>query len=242
MQIDILAIAAHPDDAELACCGTLLKHAAQGRTIGILDLTRGELGSRGTATTRDEESRQATKILQLHYRENIALPDVFFENNQASLLKIITQIRRTQPKIVLANALNDRHPDHSRAAKLVADACFYAGLSKIQTEYNHQPQAPHRPQALYHYIQDLHLKPDFVVDITPYFDKKMQAIRAFASQFYVENDLSDATQPETPISSKNFWEFIQARARDLGRPINATYAEGFNFSRTVGINDLFDLI
>ena len=238
LKLDILAFAAHPDDVELACCGTLLKHIAQGKKVGIVDLTRGELGTRGTAELRAKEAQKSSDILGIAYRVNLGMPDGFFENNAENQLKIMAQLRHTQPTIVLANALQDRHPDHAKAAKLVADACFYSGLLKIKTSYNDQEQTPHRPKALYHYIQDTHLVPNFVVDISAEFETKIRAIRAFSSQFY---DEMDSSQPETPISSKTFWDFIQARGRDFGRSINVNFAEGFNFSRTVGVSNLFDL-
>lgn len=240
MKIDILAIGIHPDDVELSAAGTLLRHAEAGRTFGILDLTRGELGTRGSAETRAIEAADAARILGAQFREILDLEDGFFTHDRENLLKIIAALRAYRPEIVLCNAPDDRHPDHGRAAKLTADACFYAGLEKIGTlDKQGVAQQKWRPKAVYHYIQDKQLTPDFVVDITPYFDQKMEAIFAFRSQFF-DPDAPDAG-PQTPISGRDFVDFMQAKARVFGRPIQAEFAEGFIFSRTPGIRDLFDL-
>lgn len=240
-KVDILAIGIHPDDVELSASGTLLKHAAQGRTFGLLDLSRGELGTRGTAKIRAAEAADSAQILGARFRETLDLADGFFQPDRESLLKIIAAIRRCRPEIVLCNALDDRHPDHGRAAKLAADACFYAGLEKIETvDAQGVAQQKWRPKAVYHYVQDKQLTPDFVVDITPFFPKKMEAIFAFRSQFYDPND--EPNQPQTPISGKDFIDFMHAKARVFGRPIQAEFAEGFMFSRTPGVRDLFDLV
>lgn len=237
-KLDILAIGVHPDDVELSCAGTLLKHKAMGQTIGILDLTRGELGTRGTAETRDQEAKAASEILGLSFRTNVRMADGFFSHSEENLLKIIRIIRHCQPEIVLANAISDRHPDHGRAGKLIADACFLSGLLKIKTQ-NEQgiPQEKWRPKNVYHYIQDYYLAPDFVVDITPYFQQKIDSILAYKTQFFNPN----SQEPETPISGKGFLEFIRARAIDMGRPVGYTYAEGFTTSKALGIRNLGDI-
>lgn len=237
MKLDILAIGVHPDDVELSCAGTLLKHIALGKTAGILDLTRGELGTRGSAELRTREANASAKILGLSVREQLTMPDGFFENNEAYQREIIKMIRKYQPEIVLCNAVSDRHPDHGRAAKLAADACFYSGLVKIETELDGAKQAAWRPKAVYHYIQDHYLKPDFVVDITAHFETKMESIMAFSSQFFDPN----SKEPETPISSKNFRDYVVAKHAIMGRSINVEYAEGFTVSRAIGVKNLFDL-
>jgi len=238
MKLDILAIAVHPDDVELSAAGTLLKHIAMGKKVGILDLTRGELGSRGTAETRDIEAADSTKIMGLHARENVRMVDGFFQHTEENLRKIINILRKYQPDIVLANALDDRHPDHGRAAKLTADACFLSGLVRIETQLDGKIQDKWRPKALYHYIQDYYRKPDFVIDITPYMEQKMKAIMAYKTQFYNP----ESKEPDTPISSKAFMDFLYARAQEMGRPAGFLYAEGFEVVRTPGVNDLFDLV
>lgn len=238
MKLDILAIGVHPDDVELSASGTLLKHIALGKKAGILDLTRGELGTRGSAALRTEEAMKSAKILGLSVREQLTMADGFFENNENNQKHIIKVLRKHQPDIVLCNAITDRHPDHGRAAKLVSDACFYSGLVKIETRSDDNSlQNAWRPKMVYHYIQDRYLKPDFVVDITPYMDKKMESILAFSSQFFDPN----SAEPETPISSKNFMENIKAKATIFGRDINCNYAEGFTVERTMGVENLFDL-
>lgn len=243
MKIDILAIGAHPDDVELSCSGTLLRHIAQGKTVGLLDLTRGELGTRGTADIRDVEAATAAQLMGAQFRENLGLADGFFEYTQENIIKIISVIRRYQPTLVLANALSDRHPDHGRAAKLVADACFYSGLVKIETpDANGNPQARWRPQAIYHYIQDNYLEPDFVVDITDYIDKKFELIRAFRSQFHIPEAKEYHKELSSPISGADFMEFLRAKGSNFGRPAGFHYAEGFNVGRTMGVRDLFDLV
>lgn len=238
MKVDILAIGAHPDDVELSCAGTLLKHMAHGKKVAIVDLTCGELGTRGSGPLRLSEAEDARVILGVEERMNLGMADGFFEINEKSIKLLVQAIRLFQPEIILANALQDRHPDHGRAAKLVQEACFFSGLPKVETQFDGMPQLPWRPKSLYHYIQDQQLTPDFVVDITPFFETKMQAIQAFKSQFY--NPASE--EPESPISSKDFMDFMDSKARVFGRPIQATYAEGFNISRTIGVHNLFDLI
>lgn len=237
MKLDILAIGVHPDDVELSASGTILKHIALGKTVGILDLTRGELGTRGSAALRTLEANQSAKILGVSVREQLNIADGFFENNEAHQKQIIQIIRKYQPEIVLCNAISDRHPDHGRAAKLTDDACFYSGLIKIETKEAGKTQAAWRPKAVYHYIQDQFIEPDFVVDITTYMDKKMESILAFSSQFYDPN----SREPETPISSKSFMENVKAKSALFGRAINCNYAEGFTVNRYIGVENLFDL-
>ncbi len=238
-KVDILAIGVHPDDVELCASGTLLHHAALGKTFGILDLSQGELGTRGDAETRLKESAEAAQILGAAFRETLDIPDGLFTYSPENWLKIVRVVRACRPEIVLCNAPDDRHPDHGRSAKLETDACFYAGLEKIETFDNEgNKQQKWRPKAVYHYIQDVPLKPDFVVDITPHFRRKMESILAYRSQFYdPENRV-----PDTPISGKDFLDYIEARCKVHGRSIQAEYAEGFIFSRTPGVKDLFDLI
>ena len=237
MKIDILAISVHPDDVELSCSGTISKHIAAGKKIGILDLTKGELGTRGNAALRAKEAAVAAKILGVSFRDNLGFKDGFFQNDTAHQLKLIEKIRLYQPGIILCNAVSDRHPDHGRAAQLVSEACFYAGLIKVKTKHKGKEQLPHRPKAVYHYIQDRFIKPDFVVDVTPFIDKKMEAILAFSSQFYNPKSI----EPVTPISTSDFIDFVKARMMNFGRDINVKYAEGFTVERTMGVENLFDI-
>ncbi|MGB0886935.1 MAG: bacillithiol biosynthesis deacetylase BshB1 [Vicingaceae bacterium] len=234
LKLDILAIGVHPDDVELGCSGTLLKHIAQGKKVGILDLTHGELGSRGSGELRLVEAANSAKILGIEVRENLGFADGFFTNDKAHQIEIIKMLRKYQPDVILSNAPKDRHPDHGRASQLVSEACFYSGLVRIETELDGSKQELWRPKAVYNYIQDRFLKPDFVVDVTPFVAKKMESILAFSSQFY--NPKSDL--PETPISSKKFFDFIKARMANFARDINTEYAEGFTVERTVGIEDI----
>jgi bacillithiol biosynthesis deacetylase BshB1 len=228
MKLDILVMAAHPDDAELSCAGTILKHIAAGKKVGIVDFTRGELGTRGTPEIRLQESADATKILGLHARENLGIRDGFFRNDEETQLKLIEVIRKYQPDIVLANALEDRHPDHGKGAQLAIDACFLSGLRQIKT--GNLPAW--RPAQVYHYIQDRYLEPDFVVDISTQWDEKEAAIRAFKSQFF---DPSSA-EPASYISSPDFLNFIQARAMEMGHKIGVKYGEGFQSQKTLEKN------
>jgi bacillithiol biosynthesis deacetylase BshB1 len=238
-KIDILAIGIHPDDVELSASGTLLRHAAQGKTFGMLDLSRGELGTRGTPEIRAAEAAESAKILGAAFRAALDVPDGTFEHKPENWLKIVRVLRDCRPEIVLCNAPDDRHPDHGRAAKMTADACYYAGLEKIETfDSQSERQEKWRPKAVYHYVQDKHLNPDFVVDITPFFRKKMEAIRAFRSQFFD----STGETPNTPISGKDFMDFMEAKARVFGRSIQAEFAEGFICARIPGVQDLFDLV
>lgn len=240
MKVDILAIGAHPDDVELSASGTLLRQASKGHSFGLLDLTRGELGSRGTPELRTKEAEDAAKLLGAAFREQLDIPDGLFIYSTEYMLKVVRAIRYYRPEIVLCNAPDDRHPDHGRSARLVVNACFYAGLVKVETFDHFNTAQPHwRPRAVYHYIQDKHLTPDFIVDITPYFDQKMQAILAFRSQFYNESNPDYGQQ--TPISGKDFLEFMEAKARVFGRPAQVRYAEGFICARTPAVEDLFAL-
>jgi N-acetylglucosamine malate deacetylase 1 len=237
MKLDILVIAAHPDDAELACSGTIASHIDKGYKVGILDLTHGEMGTRGTPAIRLAESELATKILKLDVRENIGLKDVYFQNNEESQLLIIEVIRKYQPEIVLANAISDRHPDHSKGSQLASTACFMSGLRKIATQVDGIEQMPWRPKFIYHYIQNNYIQPDFIVDITPYWDIKLNSIKAFKSQFFDP----DSKEPQSFISSASFLQFIEARAREYGHAINSTFGEGFTVERILGVDDLFSL-
>ncbi len=237
MKVDILAIGAHPDDLELAAAGTIIHQIALGKTVAIVDLTEGELGSRGTIETRYEEAADASKIMGLSARVNLNLGDGFFDFSKENKIKIIEQIRHFQPEIVLVNAYRDRHPDHGRGATLAKEACFLSGLAKIETELNGVSQKKWRPKAVYGYIQDYYIKPDFVVDITPYMEKKIEAIMAYKTQFYNP----DSSEPLTPISSKEFMDFLEGRAREYGRNIGATFGEGFTVDRPIGVKDILTL-
>ena len=241
MQLDILAIGAHPDDVELCCAGTIIKHIQKGYKIGIVDLTRGELGTRGTPELRLQEAANAAVVMGVEIRENLGMADGFFENNRAHQLQLIRVIRKYRPKIVLANATQDRHIDHGRASKLISDACFLAGLTKIETLDKDQVQERWRPKAVYHYIQDRYIEPDFVVDITPYMDQKMEAIMAYRSQFHNATYEGNANELQTPISGKDFLDYLRSRAISMGRSIGAEYAEGYTVERIMGVDDLFDL-
>lgn len=234
MKLDVLVMAAHPDDAELACSGTILSLIQQGKKVGIVDFTRGELGTRGTPEIRLAESAEATKIMGLHARENLEIRDGFFQNDEATQLKLVKVIRKYQPDVVLANALEDRHPDHGKGAKLAIDACFLAGLRQIKTEVNGQEQRAWRPRNVYHYIQDRYLEPDFVFDITPFWDQKEAAIRAFKSQFFDPN----SKEPASYISSPEFLNFIKARAMEMGHKIGTVYGEGYQTQKTIEIKEL----
>nr|WP_321246440.1 bacillithiol biosynthesis deacetylase BshB1 [uncultured Psychroserpens sp.] len=237
MKLDILAFGAHPDDIELGCGGTIAKEIANGKKVGLVDLTRGELGTRGTAQTRDQEASDASKILGVTVRENLGFADGFFINDKEHQLKIIEMVRKYQPDIVLCNAIDDRHIDHGKGSKLVSDACFLSGLIKIETILDGNIQDKWRPKQVYHYIQWKHIEPDVAVDITGYIDVKMASVAAYKTQFYDPN----SKEPQTPITSKNFTDSIKYRASDLGRLIGVDYAEGFTVERYVAVDSLFDL-
>ena len=237
MKLDILAFGAHPDDVELGCAGTILKEISLGKKVGIVDLTRGELGTRGSAEIRDQEANAAAKILGVVARENLEMRDGFFVNDEKHQLEIIKIIRKYQPEIVLCNAIDDRHIDHGKGSKLVSDACFLSGLMKIETALNGEQQKAWRPKLVYHYIQWKNIEPDFVVDITGFTDKKIESILAYSSQFYDPK----SKEPESPISSKNFLESLNYRSRDLGRIAGVEHAEGFTVERHLAVNSLADL-
>ncbi len=239
MKLDILVLAAHPDDAELGAGGTIAKHTAAGKKVGILDFTKGELGTRGTPETRKQEAAASAKVLGISVRENLGLRDGFFQNDETSQLAIISSIRKYQPEIVLANAVYDRHIDHGKGASLGYDACFLSGLVKIETldEYGNKQQ-PWRPKAVYHYIQSLFIEPDFIVDVSEHWEVKMDAIKAFRSQFFDAN----STEPETYISKPGFLKMIEARGTEFGHALGTKYGEGFTVRRYPGVNNLFDLI
>jgi N-acetylglucosamine malate deacetylase 1 len=233
--LDILAFGAHPDDVEISAAGTLLKYLSQGKKVGIVDLTEGELGTRGTVETRYSEAKEAGELLGISARHNLKMSDGFFEPNESNKRLIIEQIRRFKPEIVMANSILDRHPDHGKAAKLVADACFLAGLRKIETTWEGEPQTAHRPRLVVHYIQDYYIEPDFVIDVTPFAEQKIEVVKAYRTQFYDPNSL----EPNTPISGEEFFDFLKARMMQFGRPANMKYAEGFTVDRIFGVNDLF---
>lgn len=239
MKLDILAIGAHPDDVELGCGATIAKEVANGKKVGIIDLTRGELGTRGTAETRDEESTEAARILKAAMRTNMEFADGFFVNDKEHQIELIKEIRKYRPEIVLCNAIDDRHIDHSKGSKLVSDACFLSGLRKINTKHSDGDswQEPWRPKLVYHYIQWKDIEPDIVVDVTGFIEKKMDAVLAYKTQFFDP----DSKEPETPISSKNFTDSIIYRARNLGRLIGTEYGEGFTVERYPAVDSLFDL-
>ncbi|MEX1191759.1 MAG: bacillithiol biosynthesis deacetylase BshB1 [Brumimicrobium sp.] len=236
-KVDILAIGAHPDDVELSAGGTIAKHVAYGKKIAIVDLTEGELGSRGTVSTRYDEAANAARILGVQHRENTRLADGFFESDKESLIRLICQIRHYKPDIVLANAPSDRHPDHGRASDFISRACFLSGLGKIETSRFDIIQDKWRPKAVYHYIQDNYLKPDFLIDVTEFKAQKFRAIKAYKTQFYKPG----MKGPKTPISGKEFMDYLQSRMIQFGRDINATYAEGFIVQRTPGVDSFYDL-
>lgn len=238
MKLDILAIGAHPDDVELSCGATIAKEVSNGRKVGILDLTRGELGTRGSASLRDEEAAEAANILGVAFRKNMEFADGFFINNTASQLEIIKILRKYQPDIVLCNAIEDRHIDHPKGSELVSNACFLSGLAKIETIYEGNHQKPWRPKHVYHYIQWKDITPDFVVDVTGFMDKKIEAVSAFKSQFHDK----DSKEPVTPIATSNFKDSIWYRAQNLGRLIGVDHAEGFTTERYVAVDSLFNLM
>ncbi|MEJ6791339.1 MAG: bacillithiol biosynthesis deacetylase BshB1 [Lacinutrix sp.] len=237
MKLDILAFGAHPDDIELGVGGTIAKAIAEGKKVGVIDLTQGELGTRGTAETRETEASNAAKVLGLSARENLGFADGFFINNKAHQLEVIKMLRKYQPDIVLCNAIDDRHIDHGKGSKLVSDACFLSGLIKIETELDGNSQEKWRPKHVYHYIQWKNIEPDFVVDISNFIDIKQKAVDAYQTQFFNK----ESNEPETPITSKTFLESISYRARDLGRLVGVDYAEGFTVERYITVDSLFDL-
>lgn len=234
MKVDILAFGAHPDDIELGCGGSIALAIAQGKTVGLIDLTRGELGTRGSAEIRAKEAENAAALLQVSFRKNLDFRDAFFTNDEAHQRSIIQQLRTHQPSIVLCNAVEDRHIDHAKGSQLVSDACFLSGLQKIETlDEEGNPQKAWRPKQVYHYIQWKEIEPDFVVDISEHLDRKIEAIKAYSSQFYDPH----SKEPSTPISSQNFIESVRYRAKNFGRLSNADAAEGFTTEKTPLIKD-----
>ena len=238
MKLDILAFGAHPDDVELGCSGTIAKEISLGKKVGIIDLTRGELGTRGSVAIRNSESANASNILGVSVRENLDMRDGFFINDETHQMKIIEMLRKYQPEIVLCNAIQDRHIDHGKGSKLVSDACFLSGLRMIETTVDGKPQEAWRPKVVYHYIQWENITPDFVVDISGFLEIKMESILAYSSQFYNPN----TKEPESPISSKNFLDSVKYRAQDLGRIIGTEHGEGFTVERYLAVNSLSNLV
>ncbi len=238
IKLDILALAAHPDDVELSCAGTLIKAAHDGKKTGVVDFTKGELGTRGTPELRMEEAAASAKIMGLSARENLGFRDGFFKNDEAHQIELIKMIRKYQPEVVLANAIDDRHSDHGRASFLAKEACFLSGLAKIETELEGVKQAHWRPKVVYHYIQSIPHKPDFIVDVSTAWSTKMEAIAAFKSQFHDPN----SNEPQTYISSPRFLKMIESRGVEYGHEIGAEYGEGFTVERTTGVRTISDLI
>jgi bacillithiol biosynthesis deacetylase BshB1 len=239
MKLDILVLPVHPDDAELGCAGTILKHIALGYKVGIADLTKGELGTRGTAEIRDEEAAKAAKILGLTIRENVGIPDGFFTNTPEYQLKVIETIRKYQPDIIITNAYHDRHPDHGRANELVETSAFLSGLRRIETSFEGKAQEAWRPKQVLHFIQDRYIKPDIIIDVTEHWDKKIESILAYGSQFF--NPDWNEDEPQTYISSPDFIKITESRAMEFGKSIQAKYGEGFTSRKLLGVNDLFAL-
>jgi N-acetylglucosamine malate deacetylase 1 len=238
MKLEILVLAAHPDDAELCCGGTIARHVSMGHKVGIVDFTQGELGTRGTPEIRAQEANAAAEILGLSARENLGFADGFFKNDEEHQRAVISVIRKYQPDVVLANAIYDRHSDHGRAAQLAADSCFLAGLPKIETMLDGEQQAPWRPKAVYHYIQSQFIKPDVVVDVTEFWDKKVASYKAYKSQVFDP----ESNEPQTYISSPHFLQLIEARGIEYGNAIGTIYGEGFTVRRIPGVTNLFHLL
>lgn len=238
LKLDLLAFGVHPDDVELGCAGTLLASMAQGKLAGIIDLTQGELGTRGTAETRKKEAANAAKVLGVSARENLEMADGFFQNDEAHQRKVIEVIRKYRPEIILCNAPEDRHPDHGRSAQLVSDAAFLSGLRKIETSYNGQPQEAWRPAYVFHYLQDRFLQPDFVFDISDYQQRKIESVLCYTTQFHNP----ELSEPQTYISSPEFLESVKARAMMLGKRIGVKFAEGYISSKMIGINSFDSII
>ena len=236
MKVDILAFGVHPDDVELGCSGTLIASIAQGKKVAVVDLTRGELGTRGNAETRKTEAENAAKVMGVHARENLNMADGFFQDDEAHIRKVITVIRKYQPEIVLCNAPEDRHPDHGRSSKLVSDAAFFSGLRKIETTLNNEVQKEWRPNYVFHYIQDRYLKPDFLFDISDYYKQKIQSVLCYTTQF----NSTDTSEPQTYISTPDFIDVIKARALMFGKRIGVKYAEGYLTTKMIGVKS-FDV-
>ncbi|MCV9386499.1 bacillithiol biosynthesis deacetylase BshB1 [Reichenbachiella ulvae] len=238
MKLDVLVFAAHPDDSELSCGGTILSLIAQGKKVGVVDFTRGEMGTRGTPEIRDAEAAAAAEILGLTVRDNLGFQDVFFSHDDEHAIEVVKKIRQYQPDIILANAIEDRHPDHGKAASLVKRAFFLAGLKKLETELDGEPQENWYPKNLYHYIQTEYMKPDFVVDVSEHWEKRMEAVKAFKSQFFDPNGEAS----NTLISTPEFMELLEARGKEMGMSIRVKYGEGFVCDRMLGVSDLSSLL
>jgi bacillithiol biosynthesis deacetylase BshB1 len=238
MKLDILAFGAHPDDVELSCAATLIKEKSRGKKIGVIDLTQGELGTRGTKESRFDEATRASEIMGLDVRENLKFDDGFFVNDRVHQLEVIRMIRKYQPEVVFCNAIHDRHIDHPKGSRLVSDACFLSGLRKIETKDQNMIQKAWRPQQVYHYIQWYTITPDIVVDVSGFIEQKLEAVKAYKTQFYNP----DQNEPQTPISSQNFLDSVVYRASDLGRVIGTSHAEGFTVERYPAVDSIFDLI
>jgi len=240
-KLDLLAIGVHPDDVELGCSGTIINEIRNGKKVGVLDLTEGELGSRGTIETRYAEAAKAAMVMGVSVRENLKMRDGFFKNDEEHQRKLIIAIRKYQPEIIITNSLSDRHPDHGRAARLTSDSCFLSGLRKVETNNEHgEAQEPWRPKYLFHYIQDRYHEPDFIIDITDVFEQRMEAIKSYTTQFYNPDNEDDG--PQTYISTSAFLESVMARARVIGKKIGVEYGEGFNTEKILGIKNLDSLI
>ncbi len=238
MKLDILAFGVHPDDVELSCGGTLIVEIRNGKKVGVIDLTKGELGTRGTADTRKEEAAIAAKILGVHLRENLGMRDGFFKNDEEHQMQVIRKLRQYQPDIVICNAINDRHPDHGRSSKLISDSCFLAGLMKIETEFDGEKQVAWRPKHVFHYIQDRYYEPDFLFDISDVFEQKLESIKAYSTQFYNP----ELDEPQTYISTPAYFETIISRHKMFGKRIGVDYAEGYITEKRIGIKSFDGII
>ncbi len=238
MKLDILVFAAHPDDAELGCGGTIIQQIEAGKKVGIIDLTQGELGSRGDVETREKEAQHSNEVMGVIVRENLQMADGFFTHSTQNLMKVVEMVRKYRPDVVLANSVSDRHPDHGKGAKLVSEACFLSGLVKVETSIKGKWQEKWRPKNVFHYVQDRYVDPDFIVDITSAYEKKMEAIKCYSSQFYNP----DVKGENTPISSKEFWFFLEARAREFGRSVGAEFGEGFVSDKKLGVKDFWGFL
>lgn len=238
MKLDILAFGVHPDDVELSCGGTLMVEIRNGKKVGVIDLTRGELGTRGTADTRKEEAANAAKILGVHMRENLSMRDGFFKNDEEHQMQVIKKLRQYQPEIVICNAINDRHPDHGRSSKLISDSCFLSGLMKIETEFESEKQLAWRPKYVFHYIQDRYYEPDFLFDISDVFEQKLESIKAYTTQFYSP----ESDEPQTYISTPAYFDTIISRHKMFGKRIGVDYAEGYITEKRIGIKSFDDII
>ena len=240
-KLDLLAIGVHPDDVELGCSGTIINEIKNGKKAGVLDLTQGELGSRGSIETRYEEAAKAAMIMGVSVRENLKMRDGFFKNDEEHQIKLIVAIRKYQPEVVITNSLRDRHPDHGRAAKLTTDSCYLSGLRKVETKDERgDQQEPWRPKYIFHYIQDRYHEPDFIIDISDVFEQRMEAIKAYTTQFYNPDNEDDG--PQTYISTSAFLDSIVARARVIGKKIGVQYGEGFNTEKSLGVKNFDSLV